>query len=177
MPRKTIQRLLPDPERIKSHKNLSLLGNWLQDPNIWHLNRNSVAAATFIGCFVAFIPLPGQMIIAAVLAIIFRANLPISVSLVWISNPFTMPPLFYMAYKIGAAVMSVDTEAFTPELSLDWIINGLANSLEPFLLGCLLCGLFFGLLGSTTVRWLWRRHTIKRWHNRRLNRENTNPHS
>lgn len=170
MPRKQIKRILPDPEWIKQHKSLHLLGDWLHDPNIWHLNRHSVASATFIGIFVAFIPLPAQMIIAASLAIILRVNLAISVMLVWITNPLTIAPIFYLAYEVGAVVMGTEPGQFNFELSWEWITSGLANIWQPFLLGCLLCGLFFGLLASALVRFAWRRHTIFRWHERRQNR-------
>ena len=170
MPRKIIKKVLPDPNWIKQHKSLSIFGSWLHDPNIWHLNRHSVARATFIGFFVAFVPLPFQMIIAALLAVLFRVNLAISVSLVWITNPLTMAPIFYLAYKVGAAVMSVQAKSFDFEPTIEWLTTGLANSWQPFLLGCLLCGLFFGLLTSTLINWVWREHTIRRWNTRRLNR-------
>jgi uncharacterized protein (DUF2062 family) len=41
------------------------------------------------------------MAFAAAAAIYFRANLPVSVALVWVTNPLTMPPLFYFAYQVG----------------------------------------------------------------------------
>ena len=119
MARKILQRLLPDPNWIKRQRSLRLLGNWIHDPNIWHLNRQSVAVATFIGLFCAFIPLPGQMIIAAALAANLRANLPISVCLVWVSNPITMAPIFYFCYKIGALVLDTTTGAVWTDLNPD----------------------------------------------------------
>jgi len=54
-----------------------------------------------VGLFCAFVPLPIQMLLAAAAAIIFRVNLPISVGLVWITNPVTIPPMFYFCYKVG----------------------------------------------------------------------------
>ena len=68
-----------------------------------------------------------QQIIAAVLAIYFNANLPIAVTLVWITNPLTWAPMYYFAYKIGAIVMgqtafSFDkfSELFTVEKRWSW---------------------------------------------------------
>jgi uncharacterized protein (DUF2062 family) len=171
MARKIIKRFVPDPDWVKRQQSLKFLGSWLHDPNIWHLNRHSVATATFIGFFVAFIPLPTQMLIAALMAIMIRANLAISVSLVWITNPFTMAPIFYMAYKVGAAVMGIDAAQFNFELSWEWLRHGLEYTWQPFLLGCLLCGLFIGLLASSLVRIAWRQHTISRWNERRIKRK------
>jgi uncharacterized protein len=171
MPKKIIQRFLPDPEWIKNHRSLQFLGAWLHDPNLWHLNRRCASAAVFIGFFTAFLPLPSQMIFAALLAVIFRANLPLSVVLVWVSNPITMPPLFYMAYKVGVALIgSPEAAEFNFELSWQWLGSGLIAIWQPFLLGCMVCGLFFGLLGSAVMRFAWRFHVIQLWKKRRENR-------
>lgn len=172
MARKLIKRYIPDSEWIKKQKSLQLLGSWIHDPDIWHLTRHSVSMACFIGLFVAFIPLPIQMILAALAAILFRANLPVAIILVWVSNPLTMPALFYLAYKVGVAVIGVTPEpGFTFELSWQWLSTGIVHIWQPFILGCLLCGSFFGLAASAFIRYAWRWHTVRRWHQRRLKRE------
>lgn len=171
MAKKFIQRMLPHPDRIKNQQSLRFLGSWIHNPNLWHLNRKSVSAAAFLGLFIAFVPLPSQMLMAAAAAVLFKANLPVSIVLVWVSNPLTMPPLFYMAYKVGFALIGHTQKAeFTFELSWQWLSTGLSQIWEPFLLGCFVCGLFFGLLASTLVRILWRQQVIHRWHQRRLKR-------
>ena len=102
MLKKLIQRYTPKPDTLKNHKHLKIFGDLLHDANLWHLNRRSAAGAFAVGLFMCWIPLPSQMIMAAGLAVLFRVNLPISVALVWVSNPVTMPPMFYFAYLIGA---------------------------------------------------------------------------
>ena len=101
MPKKFIKRYLPSRERVNSIESLRFLGDIRNEPNLWHINRHSVARAFLIGVFLAFIPMPFQMLAAAFGALMINANLPLSVALVWISNPITMPPLFY--FKIGRA--------------------------------------------------------------------------
>src|SRR5690625_7959433 len=81
MPRKALQRLLPDPSRFAGHRSLRLLRGRLHDPNLWYLTRHSVSTAVFIGLFIALIPMPLQMLTAALLALWWRANLAISVAL------------------------------------------------------------------------------------------------
>ena len=152
---------MPDSEKIRNNKKLNkVFGNLLHDPNLLHLNRRSVSMAFLVGLFMAFVPLPSQMIMAAAVAIYIRCNLPISVALVWISNPVTMPPMFYFAYKVGATILSTPERAFTFDLSWEWLGTELAAIWEPFLLGCLVCGVVFGVLGFGLIRLLWRFHII-----------------
>ena len=161
---------MPKPETIQNHKSLQLLGTLLHDPHIWHLTRHSVSAAFFIGLFVAFIPVPTQMLLAAFASIPFRANLPIAVGLVWVTNPLTIPPMFYGAYQVGAFVLGRESNNFEVTLSWEWFTTGLAHSWQPFLLGCLICGLVAGTLGSLVIRGLWRLHVVQQWNRRNRQR-------
>jgi len=168
MPRKLIKRFMPDHKKIREQKCLRFLGTCLHNPSLWHLNRHSVAGAFFIGLLCAFIPIPFQMVLAAVLAIFFQVNIPISVALVWLTNPLTMAPLFYFAYEVGQWVLGIpDTEDFHFEANWQWMINLFSNSWEPFLLGCLVCGLSFGLIGYCSIHVIWRSQVTYRWRHRR----------
>lgn len=169
MPKKLIQKYLPKPEVIKNHKNLQFLGDRLHDPNLWHMNRRSVSVAAAIGLFVAWIPTPGQMAIAAVVAFYLRANLPISVALVWITNPLTMPPMFYFAYLAGLWALNEPSPSQDFEFSLDSIMTGLSNVWEPFLVGCLIVGIMTSVAGYLGVREFWRYHVMKKWTERTQN--------
>ena len=102
MPKRLLKSFMPNAARIREIKSLQSLGDWIYEPNLWHLNRYSASMAFFVGLFVAFIPIPGQMPVAALVALLVRCNLPLAVGLVWLTNPVTMPPLFYMAYRVGA---------------------------------------------------------------------------
>ncbi|RUO31464.1 DUF2062 domain-containing protein [Aliidiomarina sedimenti] len=166
MPKKTIQRFLPDPRKIASSKAVRMFGSVAQRSNLWHLNRRSASRAFAIGLFVAFLPVPAQMIIAAAMAIFFSANIPLSVALVWISNPITMPPLFYASYQLGALILGRPSEPFLFEPSLAWFAASLGTVVPPFLLGCLLLGGLASLSAFITIRILWRQAAIKAWRER-----------
>jgi len=160
MPRKLIKRYMPDHETIRNHQHLRCFGKLIHDPNLWHLNRHSFARAVAIGLFCAFLPIPFQMLVAAMGAIICRANLPISVVLVWISNPITIPPIFYFTYKVGASIMGIEPEHIEISLSVEWVVHELGVIWEPLLLGSLLIGVVVSLLGYILVRIYWRWHVI-----------------
>ena len=107
-----------------------------------------------------WVPLPFQTLYAAAVAIIIRANLPISVALVWITNPVTMGPMLYFAYKIGAWTLGVPAGHFHVELSMEWVKNEMILIWKPFVLGLLMVSIGGAILGFFTVRILWRLHIV-----------------
>ncbi|MDQ6972765.1 MAG: DUF2062 domain-containing protein [Mariprofundaceae bacterium] len=167
MPRKIIQRYMPNPEKIREQKCLRFLGNCLHNPSLWNFNRHSVAGAFFVGIVCAFIPLPFQMVIAAALAIFFHVNIPISVALVWLTNPLTMAPVFYFAHEVGEWVLGQEDDGFIFDPSWEWFKGLLSSGWEPFLLGCLICGLTLGVAGFFFIHVSWRAYVTRRWRNRR----------
>ena len=171
MPKKTLKQIVPHPTRIREIRSLRVLGEWIYATNLWHINRYSASMAFFVGLFVAFMPVPGQMVWAALLAVALRCNLPLSVGLVWITNPVTMPAVFYMAYKIGALLIDVPVQDVKFELSFYWMSHTLAKIWKPFLLGCFLCALFFGSVGYFTISMLWRWRVARHWNQRKKRRE------
>jgi len=161
---------MPDPAKVKNNPALHFLGDLLHDPNLFHLNRHSVSVAFFLGIFIAFFPIPGQMPIAAVAAFLFRCNLPLSVALVWISNPLTIPPIFYATYKFGTWILNSPPAEFAIELSWEWATQELINLWQPLLVGSLTCGLFFGILGYLCMQAFWRWHVVRNWEKRKRHR-------
>lgn len=153
MPRKLFKRFMPDQAKLKEHKHLSWLGEHLHNPNLWHLSRRSAARAFLIGVFCAFLPIPGQMIIAAVFALWLGANLAVSVGLVWLTNPITIPPIFFSTYKLGAWILGSEP------MQMTWDIVSIQAKLShiwwPLLLGSLIAGILLAALSYIIINWLW----------------------
>ncbi len=170
MPKHTLKSMMPKPERLREIKSLHILGDWIYANNLWHINRYSASMAFFVGLFVAFMPIPGQMVAAAAFAVMVQCNLPISVGLVWITNPVTMPAIYYLAYRLGAMILHHPLQEVRFELSFHWLTHRLIDIWEPFLLGCLLFGLFFGSLGYFMINLLWRIRVTQHWHRRKRDR-------
>lgn len=171
MARKFLKRFFPTQATIKKHPSLQFLGDLLHDPNLFHLNRHSVSVAFFVGTFAAFaFPLPGQMAVASLGAFLFRCNLPISVALTWITNPFTIPFCFYIAYSIGCFVLQVPPEKFQVELSWTWAMKELERLLPPFLVGSVILGTILGALGYFGMQLFWRWHVAHNWERRQKER-------
>ncbi|MEE4661315.1 MAG: DUF2062 domain-containing protein, partial [Halieaceae bacterium] len=167
MPRKTLKSLLPSPSRMKRSGALDVFGEWIYASNLWHLNRYSASMAFFVGLFLAFIPVPGQMLIAAAAAVLLRCNLPLSVALVWLTNPLTVPAIFYVAYQVGALLIDVPVRDVEFALTLEWFQTGLLRVWKPLVVGCVVCGLFFGSLGYFVINVLWRVRVARQWRKRK----------
>lgn len=157
---------MPDPKALQKHKYLQVFGKLLDKPNLWALNRKSAPGSFAVGLFVAWIPMPFQMVAAAGLAILFNVNIPVAVALVWITNPLTMPFMFYMAYLFGAWMLGHPTESFHFEASWQWIESSLTTIGPPFLLGCLVLGVISALVGFFVIKSLWKYSILFKWQNR-----------
>jgi uncharacterized protein (DUF2062 family) len=167
MPRKFIKKYLPNESSLKSHKHLSWLGDHLHDPGLWHLTRKSVSKAFFVGVFCAFLPFPLQMLIAAFLAIVFRSHIPISVSLVWLTNPITIPPVFYFTYCVGGWLLGTRGRPIELELSVEALMHDLPAIWWPLLTGSVVCGLVFATLAYLIVNQIWIYSVRRSWSLRR----------
>lgn len=166
MPKKFIRRFLPDHNKVKSAKSLRIFGNLLHDPNLWHLNRRSAKGAFGLGLFFAFWPVPFQMFLSAGMAIPLRVNLPLSLATVWITNPFTMPPIFYGAYLVGSTVLGTELSDFNFEVSWSWLMESIYTIGPAFIVGCGICSVVAGVVGYFALDWVWRISVARAWRDR-----------
>lgn len=162
MPRRIIKRFLPDHGTLREHPHLQRFGARLHDPNLWHLNRRSVSGAVAVGLFWAFVPIPFQMIPAAAFAIWLRVNLPISAVLVWLTNPLTMPPIWYATYRLGAWLLDLPVRRIHFEWSPERLIAILDEIWQPLYLGSLVVSVVSAAVGFLLVRLAWRTYVIQR---------------
>lgn len=166
MPKKSLQTLIPTADKIKRIPGIHYFGDFIHNPNFWHLNRYSVSTAVSVGIFIAFMPFPGHMIMATIVAMLLRANLPIAVSLVWISNPLTIPPMIYTSYKLGTLLLHIKPVKFHIEMTFNWLYHEFIHVAWPLLMGSFVLGMLFALIGNLWVRLWWRFHAGQTWKKR-----------
>ncbi|RUO21480.1 DUF2062 domain-containing protein [Aliidiomarina haloalkalitolerans] len=166
MPRKFLKRFMPDVHKLNQYGVLKPFGAVAHDTNLWHLNRKTAAGGFAIGIFFAFMPMPFQMIAAAAVAIFFRVNLPLSVAMVWISNPITMPAMLYGSYRVGSFLLRQPSEPFLFELSVAWFQASLSTIVPALVLGSVVVGGFFSGLAYLLVRKIWRQAVQNAWNER-----------
>lgn len=165
MIRRWIRQRLPS---VASFEKLPLFKHFKQQlshPNLWALNRRSVAGGVAAGLFCGLIPGPLQVLGALIWSVIARVNLPVAVVVTFYTNPFTIVPLYLLAVAYGEFLLgksSSQTISSLPEW--DWSQMGLSLhqmcdwllSLGPALaigLPALMCTL--SLSGYIVVRVIW----------------------
>lgn len=180
MPRKLFRKYTPGVDRIREVKALALFGDTLFHPSLWHLNRRSAAGGVAVGLFCGLIPGPLQMLGAAVACLVLRVNLPVAVVATLYTNPFTIVPLYLLAYKIGSFALGASggTPAAPPP---DWDWTALMASAEaigrwmmglgaPLAVGVFLLASLLAALGYFAVRIAWNIYLRRAWHTRRRRR-------
>lgn len=180
MPRKFFRKHLPTSDSIREHRWLGRYAG-LQHPNIWHLNRHSVAGGFATGLFAGLLPGPLQMLCAALLSYLFRVNLPVAVLTTLYTNPLTIVPLYVLAYEYGALLLgSRNGSAQIRTVEMDWL--HLADSMralsewtlslgKPLLVGLVALALTLAALGYFLVQIAWRVHVTLAWRARRRSRQ------
>lgn len=117
-------------------------------------NRKMVSKAVFIGLFIAFIPMPMQMLAVVAFIPFTRFNVPIALAMCWLSNPFTMPAMYYMEYMTGSFILGMET---TPvELSVEWFSENIGNIFIPLYVGTAFYSVIGSSVGYYLVNHLWR---------------------
>lgn len=180
MPKKQLKNLLPTPEKLLESRTLKIFAPHLADARLWQFNRHSLNKAVYIGVLSAFFPLPGQMLLALIGALVFRANVPMALGLTWITNPLTTLPVFYAGYYVGAKIIDVPMISLRligrmiTDFSL-WIVSDGANpfvtyegmvSIAAFCLGLTILAIISSLVCGLAFKVVWRYKTVVSWQKR-----------
>lgn len=168
MPKKFFRRIAPHPDSLRNSKILGRFSHVLHDPNLWHFNRNSVARGLSMGLFAAFLPIPFQSPIAAALAIWLRANLPLTVLMVFLTNPFTLVPVELSAYWIGSLLTGTELKALPTPFEWSWIWDNLSSIGMPLLVGHAILSVTGALVGYYGIQGFWRIYLALHLRKRRL---------
>jgi hypothetical protein len=176
--RKHLKKYLPNHDAVHGNRWLRPFRNSLLHPRLWHLNRHSAAGAVAAGMFCGLIPGPLQMIGAAVCALVFRVNLPLALLTTLYTNPFTIVPLYVLAYQIGR-IATGDSTGFVDPPALDithfvawteamqtWML-GVA---KPLGFGLILLATSLAVGGYLLTKAAWRFYLIRAWRRRNLSR-------
>jgi len=129
----------------------------------FNINRRMITMGVAIGLFWAFIPMPMQMLAVVITTLFIRFNVPIAIIMVWLSNPFTMPFMYYVEYLVGNFLLGKEGIK-DMELNVRWFSEHIGDIFIPLYVGTA----FFSIVVSTLVyfllNWLWVRSVHEEKH-------------
>jgi len=120
------------------------------------VNRRMITRGVAVGLFWGFIPMPMQMLAVMATTPFIRFNVPIAISMVWLSNPFTMPPMYYMEYLTGNFLLGKEG-IDDIELTMEWFSANIGEIFVPLYVGTafysiVVTGLIYVLLNRLWIR-------------------------
>jgi len=142
-------------KKTSKHEKLkSFIKKYKIPPEYLSTNRKMVSRAVLIGLFVAFIPMPMQMLAILAFMPFFRFNVPIGLAMCWLSNPLTMPPMYYMEYLTGSFILG--TEVTPVKMTLEWFSENIDDIFVPLYFGTLIYSVVGSLSGYWLVNHFWK---------------------
>jgi hypothetical protein len=120
----------------------------------FNVNRKMITRGVLIGLFWGFIPMPMQMAAVVATTPFIRFNVPIAIAMVWLSNPFTMPPMYYMEYLTGNFILGREG-IDNIELTLDWFSSHMGDIFVPLYVGTAFYSIVVSGLIYLLLNWLW----------------------
>ena len=177
MARKFLRRYVPQPDAVRSHRLVALFRPWLGHPALWSLNRRSVPGAVAIGLFCGLIPGPFQMLGSLLLAVPLRQNVPVALIVTLYTNPFTIVPLYVVAYHFGAALLpEASAPVAMPMFEMDWsdwigsahaLLDWMLALGKPLAVGLVALAVTLAVAGYVLTRVAWRLHVVYSWRKRK----------
>jgi len=118
------------------------------------INRRAVTKGLLVGLFWGFIPMPFQMAGVIATTPLMRFNVPIGLATVWLSNPITYPPLWYLEYLTGNLILGRDGISDI-QLTMQWFQEHWDDIVVPLYVGTAFYSTVVSYLIYLFVNWLW----------------------
>ncbi|MFA7440676.1 MAG: DUF2062 domain-containing protein [Sphingomonadaceae bacterium] len=169
---------MPTRAELMENRFLRPFAVHLASPLIWRLNRRGVARGMALGLFAGFAMPVAQTPFAAMLAVFARANLPVAAVATLVTNPLTVPFIYYLAFRTGTTILRTDVGQFAIADDtglLRQILSWFLTMAGPTWLGLLLFAAVSAALGYVTVHLAWRMRALGRRKRRTARRSGITP--
>ena len=174
MPRRVFKKFAFKRSHIAEQWFMAPFRHMLHDHRLWGVRRRWVVPAFAIGLFIAFMPILGHTLVAALAALALRVNIPVAAAATWVNNPATMFVIFPGSYQFGALLLGTPAQDVEFEMTWEWMTHTFLSIWQPMLLGSVLLGLAAAILGYVTLDIIWRFSLANYKARKRSDREDRN---
>ncbi len=170
-------RNLPTRESFERIRWLRPIAHRVLLPQLWRFHRRSVPRGVALGILVGVLIPVAQTIVAALLALPARANVPVAALTTFITNPFTTPPIWVGAYWLGSWMLEVDAMTKTRPLEAHlqseaggWLLWLTSTAAPALALGLFVIAVVGASIGYLLASFGWKWWTAHKWNARRTAR-------
>jgi uncharacterized protein (DUF2062 family) len=166
---------MPTRESLEHNRFVRPVAHRVLAPELWRFTRRSVPRGVALGLLVGiFLLIPGLQIAgAALLALPFRANVPIAAAMTFLSNPATTPFILAASYYIGTRMLGGTGDVSHLMAMIErhagigeWV-HWLSSEAAPALiLGLAIISIVCAAVGYLLAVWLWRGRLARKWEHR-----------
>ncbi|WP_294273871.1 DUF2062 domain-containing protein [Propionivibrio sp.] len=152
-----LRALVPSREQLEANPWLRGLAPCLANPKLWHCSRRGVAMGVAIGLFVGLLIPVAQILLAATAAVLLRANVPIAAAGTLVTNPLTVPPIYYAAYHLGTWATGTSATAAVSLANPFSILESLGSIGLPLFAGLAITASFAAITSYLLISraWIW----------------------
>ena len=103
-----VHRNMPTREQLEGNRFIRPWAHRVLASELWRFTRRSVPRGVALGVLVGIIVPFAQIILAAMLSLTVRANVPVAAVTTFITNPFTTPFIWAFSYQVGRWILHID---------------------------------------------------------------------
>lgn len=167
-----IRENTPTREELERNRFLRPVAHRVLAPELWRFTRRSVPRGVALGLFVGiFLLIPGVQIVgSALLALPFRANVPVAAAMTFLSNPLTTPFILYASVYVGNLLMGRGADA-TGVMTLiesgagvaEWSAWLLSEAAPALVVGLFVISVVSAVVGYGIAVLFWRLRMAAKW--------------
>ena len=167
------KRNMPTREQMARNRFIRPFAHRVLRSELWRFTRRSVPRGVALGLLVGIIVPFAQILFAALLSVSVRANVPLAALATFITNPFTTPLIWIVAYWVGSWLLRVDAATIVAPVNtaieqtdlqhfLEWLTG--ATMVTAF--GLVVIAVISAAISYLLSGWIWRAVVARKWRRR-----------
>lgn len=154
---------MPTREQMEQNRFLRPYAHRVLRSELWRFTRRSVPRGVALGIAAGIIIPLGQIFVAAMLALPFRANVPVAAALTFVTNPATTPLVWLFANWLGGLLLRVDEGTIVAPVStamqqtdFDKFLEWLTGETLVTAFGLVVLAVVASAVSYVVSGWIWR---------------------
>lgn len=172
-----VRKHSPSREELSQNRFIKPFAGRIKHLHLWRFTRRSVPRGAALGMVIGiFVMIPGiQVIASALLALPFRANIPVAAAATFTSNPITTPFILFAAVFVGNEVFGLEADPRHFQTMVErqagvseWLAWFATDAAPALLGGLLVIATIAAVTAYLLADWFWRYRVSRRWKRRHL---------